>query len=354
MKVYLAGNSQYLDVWLYIAVLHEQSLLSYHYVENEGKRFWGKTIEDMLRANEKVTLFLDSGAFSAWTQKVSIDIHEYIEFIKRNQDHIHVYANLDVIGIGGKQPNALTAKATLKNQKIMEKAGLKPLPCFHFGEPLEYLDFYVENYDYLALGVAGNSGSTLIPWFDECFKNHICDEKGFPKIKIHGFAVTSLKLMLRYPFYSVDSTSWVVTGRMGSIYIPHYKDGIWVYDEQSLKISVSNKSPNMKEAGQHFTTFPKKMQAVILNYIHNKGYVLGQSEYKKVPQTYELKENEKWFEKKPVDKSAKREVEIILEEGISNRYQLRDEMNIIYFMDLEKSMPKYPWSFQKGQNGLFY
>ena len=62
----------------------------------------------------------------------------------------------------------------------------------------------------------------------------------------------------------------------------------------------------------------------------------------------------KWFEKKPVDKSAKREVEIILEEGISNRYQLRDEMNIIYFMDLEKSMPKYPWSFQKGQNGLFY
>jgi len=142
---------------------------------------------------------------------VHIDIHEYIKFIKENKDIISVYANLDVIGIGGKQPNRLTAEKTLENQRIMEKAGLNPLPCFHFGEPVEFLQYYVKNYDYLAMGVAGNTGTKLIPWLDECFSKYICDNKGFPKVKVHGFAVTSLQLMLRYPWFSVDSTSWVVT-----------------------------------------------------------------------------------------------------------------------------------------------
>jgi len=152
--------------------------------------------------------------------------------------------------------------------------------------------------------------------------------------------------MLRYPWYSVDSTSWVITGRLGSIYIPRFRSGEWIYDEQSWKIAVSNRSPGIKEAGQHISTLSKKEREILLNYIHNKGYVLGKSEYKKEDQDYELKENEKWAEKKPADKKVKREVEIILEPGISNKYQLRDEMNIIYFLDLEKSMPEWPWAFK--------
>ena len=73
----------------------------------------------------KVDLFLDSGAFSAMTQGVKIDIYEYIDFIKEHEDVLEVYANLDVIG---------SAEGTWKNQMIMEEAGLKPLPVFHYGE----------------------------------------------------------------------------------------------------------------------------------------------------------------------------------------------------------------------------
>lgn len=316
-------------------------LWSYFYIIQENNI--------MKSVDNKVDLFLDSGAFSAWTQKVEINIQDYISFIKENESVINIYANLDVIGIGGKQPNKLTAEKTLENQKIMEKAGLNPLPCFHYGEPIEYLEYYINNYEYLALGVAGNTGKKLIPWLDELFSNYITDKKGFPKIKVHGFAVTSLPLMLRYPWYSVDSTSWVVTGRVGSIYIPRFRNGQWVYDENSWKVSVSNRSPNNKEAGQHIETMSKSEKEVFLNYITTKGYKLGKSEFKKVSQTYELKENEKWAEKKPSDKNALRELEIIIEEGICNKYQRRDEMNIIYFQDLEKSMPKWPWAFKKKE-----
>lgn len=295
----------------------------------------------------KVDLFLDSGAFSAWTQGVEIDIYEYCNFIKEYIDIINVYANLDVIGIGGKQPNRLTAEMTYKNQKIMEGEGLEPMPVFHFGEPLDYLEYYTDNYSYLALGVAGNSGIKLIPWLNECFSSYICNDKGFPKIKVHGFAVTSLKVMLRYPWYSVDSTSWVVTGRMGSIYVPRLRNKEWIYDENSWKIAVSSRSPNAKEAGKHFQTLSPKQKQLVLDYIHSKGYQLGKSVFKTVPAEYELKENERWADKKPKDKTAKRQVEVIEEPGLCNKYQLRDEMNIIYFQDLEQSMPEWPWPFKK-------
>lgn len=295
----------------------------------------------------KTNIFLDSGAFSAWTQGVEIDIQEYIKFIKEHEDILEVYANLDVIGLDGSQPNRITAEKTLENQKIMEKAGLSPLPCFHFGEPFEFLQYYVENYDYLALGIAGNVGNKLVPWLDECFSNYICGENGMPKIKVHGFAITALNVMLRYPFYSVDSTSWVMTSRMGSIYVPRYRNGAWIYDENSWKVAVSSRSPGKADAGKHIDTFSPKQRDVILDYIHDKGYKLGKSRFERLPQNHQLKENERWAEKKLKAKDALRLIEIIEEEGIANRYQLRDEMNIIYFQDLEKSIPEWPWPFRK-------
>jgi len=352
MKTYLAGTSVSNpadEKRLQTLFQAGHKLHSYYHCKDGFEKNWF-----IMNTKNKVELFLDSGAFSAWTQKIEINIDDYIEFIKQHKDVIDVYANLDVIGIGGKQPNQLTAKRTLENQKIMEAAGLSPLPCFHFGEPTRYLKRYIRDYNYIALGVAGNVGRKLIPWLNDCFSKYICDEKGFPKVKIHGFAVTSLPLMLRYPWYSVDSTSWVVTGRMGSVYIPRYRSGKWIYDENSWKIAVSNRSPNTKEAGKHIETLPPTEKQIALDYIHNKGYQLGKSEFKKVDQTHKLEDNERWADKKPKSKTVKRELEIMIEPGISNKYQLRDEMNIIYFLDLEKSMPEWPWVFKmKGQDGLF-
>ena len=39
-------------------------------------------------------------------------------------------------------------------------------------------------------------------------------------VRIHGFAMTGLEILKKYPFYSVDSSSWTASIRYGSI--PHY------------------------------------------------------------------------------------------------------------------------------------
>jgi hypothetical protein len=141
-------------------------------------------------------IFLDSGAFSVFTQGKQINIDEYIEYIKTNNHLFETYATLDVIGDWEK---------TKINTEYMESKGLNPLPTFHHGSPLSELKRLINSYDYIALGglvPLARQQNQLRDWLDYCF-SHIGT-----KTKVHGFGLTS-KLLTRYPFYSVDSTSWL-------------------------------------------------------------------------------------------------------------------------------------------------
>ena len=312
--------------------------------------FWMTKDKGIMEKPKTVNLFLDSGAYSALTQQTTIDIKDYIAFIKEHKKYIDLYANLDVIAEANNDPlkaKADAAQATLKNQKIMEKAGLNPLPVFHYGEPFDYLEKYLAKYPYIAIGgLVGVPTGLICPWLDVVFSKYICDSKGMPKVKVHGFGMTSLVLMLRYPWYSVDSTSWVVTGRMGSIYVPRFSNGKWIYDVNSHKIAVSTKNPNVTQSGKHISTLSPAQRKVVVDYVESKGYKIGKSSFHYELEGYELKPNERWAEKKEEMTNGERLVEVIEEEGVSNRYQLRDELNIIYFNDLEKTMPQWPWKFK--------
>lgn len=306
---------------------------------------------------KKVNLFLDSGAFSAWSKGVEIKIEDYIQFIKENEEYIDHYSVLDAIG---------DPVATFKNQRIMEAAGLHPIPCFHYGEPIKYLEVYLSKYDYVSLGgMVPISSVDLKVWLDHLFGEFICDKAtGLPKVKIHGFGMTSLELMIRYPWFSVDSTSWVLTGRFGAVMVPRCKGGQYVYNESPWKVVVSNQSPSKNEEGKHFNTFSTMEQNIIENYFRDKGFVVGSSIYRlEDRKTYKLQMGERWVNS--VDAPALRKmiewqgtyvppeylairnlIEIVQVPGLSNDYKQRDELNIMYFLDLERSMPSWPWSFE--------
>lgn len=152
----------------------------------------------------KKPLFLDSGAFSVMTQGIEIDIDDYASYIKENIDSLELYANLDVIG---------DAQATQENQDYLEALGLNPLPTFHYGSNYENLKRLAASYTYIGLGglvPIAKSRKKLQVHLDRCFK--IIREVN-PKLKVHGWGMTSYFAVMRYPFYSVDSTSWLVGGR---------------------------------------------------------------------------------------------------------------------------------------------
>lgn len=285
----------------------------------------------------KLSLFLDSGAFSALTQNVEINIDEYIQFIKDHQDIVHVYSVLDDI----EDP-----EKTLKNQKYMESAGLSPIPCYHYNEPIQYLRHYRDNYDYLSLGgLVGGTTKKLKKWLNKCWME-LVDKDNMPVCKVHAFGMTSHQLMFKYPWYSVDSTAWVITARMGSVYIPRKKMGKWDYSVNSWKVTFSNKSPDIKVEGKHFNSFGPIEQEEIMEYVNYRGYAIGESDFKVVEDSkkYNLEENERWFGK--ANGTDKRMVEVIVEPGLLNSYKMRDEMNVMYFMDLEDSFPEWPFPWE--------
>lgn len=223
----------------------ENYLESYHYIH--AQRYVDKIRRD------GVKVFLDSGAFSAFTQGVTIDIGAYCDYIHRNADIIECASVLDAIG---------DCDGTWRNQMEMERRGTRPLPCFHYGEPTEVLDYYVENYEFITIGgMVPISTPQLRIWLDRLWADHLSDSNGKPKIKIHGFGLTSLPLMFRYPWYSVDSSTWVQWAANGMILVPG----------RAGQIDVSNKSSRRKQAGQHLDAHPKIITKAIEDEIRKFG-----------------------------------------------------------------------------------
>lgn len=208
-------------------------LESYHYVGAQ------KFVDDMRRENAKI--FLDSGAFSAWTLGHHIDLPTYCDYIKRNSDIIRVEDG-DVMasvldGIGDPQK-------TYENQLWMEHLGVRPLPCFHFGEDERYLEWYVKNYRYITIGgMVGKSNLQLSTWLDRIWEKYLIDGTGRPRCKVHAFGITARDIIHRYPWHSVDSSSWVQGASFGFIITPKWKN-----------ITVSEKSGARHTAGAHYST----------------------------------------------------------------------------------------------------
>jgi hypothetical protein len=146
------------------------------------------------------------------------------------------------------------AQGTYQNQMLMESLGVRPLPCFHFGEDPRYLEHYIANYSYITLGgMVAQSTWQLKLWLDEIWDRYLTDGSGRPKVKVHGFGLTTPELMRRYPWYSVDSSSWVQIARVG---------GMLLLPEARV-INVSNQSPQRKVEGQHITTLPPPQRKAV-------------------------------------------------------------------------------------------
>lgn len=229
----------------------ENYLESHHYIHRQS-------FVDKIKA-DKVRVFLDSGAFSAFTKGIEVDIRGYCDFIKRNSEIIEVVDGnvcasvLDGIGDPLK---------TWQNQLEMESMGVRPLPCFHYGEDERYLEWYIERYSYITLGgMVPISTPQLLLWLDRIWDKYLTDRSGRPKLKVHGFGLTTLSLMKRYPWYSVDSSSWVQIAANGGVMHP----------ELGL-IMVSEHSPSAKQYHRHLNTLPDTVGEAVAKRLEENGF----------------------------------------------------------------------------------
>lgn len=272
MKVYLAGETPMskdegwgrdVEGWQTGALssVIKRRLYSYFYHGfNRGNRL---DREVLTAIDAKMELFLDSGAFSAHTQGEVISIDQYAAYINEHGKHFTVRANLDDIGDTGPKSWA--------NLKELERQGCDVFPVFHADDDFIYLTRMLDGgYNFMALGgLVGASRNVLREWLDKVWANYLVKPDGTPRLQVHGFGLTDTELMLRYPWYSVDSSSWVMTGIFGGCL---FRD-----KDKFYKVTFSDDSPDKFNVnGWHYSTLTDVQKRVVDGWLKHHGVTAEQ------------------------------------------------------------------------------
>lgn len=177
-------------------------------------------------------LFIDSGAYTAYTKNVTVNVDNYIDYLNSITYKCTMFAQLDTIpGQMGKpktnEERLNAPKLSWENYIYMRdklKEPEKLIPIFHQGENykwlwnmLEWTDSYNKHISYI-----GISPAVDVPGLEEFLTEsfNIISKSSNPNVKTHAFGMTQLKLLELYPYTSADSTSWKLSAAMGSIYTP--------------------------------------------------------------------------------------------------------------------------------------
>ena len=269
MKVYLAGEIslkalEKTGVYDAFFAACKNRLFTYFYHDDPKE----PEIQEYLKRG--VSLFLDSGAFSAYTQKSSVDMDKYAAYIKDCPFYYPV-ANLDEVGG--------TGQVSFDNMlKLCDMVGKdRILPVFHESDDDFWLDKILDmGFTYIAFsGLVKGSWTRLERWFDKSFPR-ICDKNGVPFIKIHGFGHTTMKALIGYPWYSVDSSSWMQSAIYGGC--------VFLRDKKLTQIIFSNESPDIREINsRHYNSLPQASKDAVDSWLQEIGVTAQQCAVHWVP-----------------------------------------------------------------------
>lgn len=238
---------------------------------------------------------LDSGAFSAWRKNDPIDVKDYIAYVRKHEHLLDQVVNLDVIP--GKYPKPPSdderEKSAVKgwdNLMRMADAGINAIPVYHQGERFYWLDKMVDKgYDYIGLSPDNTKSlSGKREWLTNLFRD-ICDGDGNPIFKAHGFAVTAVELMFKYPWYSFDSMTWLLAASYGGIFLPrvgkYFKEScLFDYRRVPFTMKISKESPTIK-TGNHFNNLPPTARTNYIRLFESQGFSFEDVNTSFIPRT---------------------------------------------------------------------
>ena len=188
-------------------------LISFHYVQK--KHLNTSKFEQM-----GIKFFVDSGAFTFITnlefEEYTIEqwesyIESYLKWIEKHKDIVFAFASLDLeYLVGGEQ-------VQIWNEKYFEPFMLRTgIPvCFVYHDNATKLTWeqYCQRYPYVGVSWGGidTQGNDLKYGMN---KLKVAEKYG---AVVHGMAMTQTALLTKLPFYTVDSTTWLVGLQYGEI-----------------------------------------------------------------------------------------------------------------------------------------
>lgn len=151
-------------------------------------------------------LLLDSGGFVARTKGTPISVKDLANYI--NKHKVKVAFELDTNDRHETEYN---------RDYLLGMTQATIIPVYHYSDfasgDYALLDEFIEKFSYISIGgVAGEGLGTK----NEKLLYDFIFSRTQDKVKVHGLGITALRILKRYPFYSVDSTSWLSAARYGN------------------------------------------------------------------------------------------------------------------------------------------
>lgn len=208
-------------------------MMSYYYNNTEEKlrKIFNKRLEKKDNNVDNGLLFVDSGAFTAWTKGITIDIQKYAEFINNTSDFVDYYGQIDDIPksyhIQDLEDSARNTWENYLELTAMVKQPEKIIYTFHVGEPIEYL------IEALKWGSNNKNIMTMIALGGLVKKNKKTKEnlmrraleevrKNYPEVEVHLFGVTTDFYFKVFDVQSGDSSNYIMSTKTGGVY---FKEG---------------------------------------------------------------------------------------------------------------------------------
>lgn len=222
------------------------------------------------------TFVLDSGGYSARVHGFEIDVKEYANYLNRYK--VKFAFNLDVLDLNQSMNNLYYLNQNT-NTYIM--------PVYHGPEWMnprtrDLVDYYIDCYPFIALG--GVAGKEISEENTKRFLNYVFS-RSKNKVKIHGLGTTREPLLKRYPFFCVDSTSWMSMARFASSK---------TYSKEMAKIRAKN---------NHFTENIKKdilwwldLEDKLTRLWKSRGIEWGELDFNKMMKERKTITYEEWKE----------------------------------------------------------
>jgi len=171
------------------------------------------------------SILMDSGAFSARTIGLTIDIGLYTEFVQEFQPYVERFISLDV---GGEQ-------SSVKNYLQLKKIDERIMPVWHLGESYKTLELYLDNCDMVGIGGAAwlkikKSGTrrALYRLFSDDMKWR------YPPWSFHALGLCMYDVLFENPWYSVDSTQQLLVGQTGGVMLPSLEESVAIRDVDTI------------------------------------------------------------------------------------------------------------------------
>ena len=219
-------------------------------------------------------LFIDSGAYTAYTKGVELNVDEYIEYLNSVTDSMEICAQLDTIPGRFNKPKTReeireAPRLSWENYLYMRERLNEPdklLPIFHQGEDFKWLKNMLEWTDSKGnhIPYIGVSPAVDVPglesFLDMSFD--IISKSSNPNVKTHAFGMTRLDVLEKYPYTSADSATWKKNAAYGCIHSP------WGL------IYVGNQT---RSGPLNVVKQPKHIQEKLIAYIGECGYTLEEA-----------------------------------------------------------------------------